>query len=145
MRITVGYPAREHEQRLLASHRVGEPVDELKPVLELSRVLELQQIVREVRFDESLVTYLLDIIHATRENDSVEVGVSTRGAIAYYRAAQALATVENRDHVIPDDIKRLAIPVLAHRIVPRGSLPGADRSAAEEIVRQILDRAAVPV
>ncbi len=145
LRITVGYPSREHELRLLSSHRIGEPVDELKPVIELGRIRELQEQVRNVTFDESLVNYLLDIIHATRDSDAVQVGVSTRGALAYYRAAQALAMVEDRDHVIPDDIKRLAIPVLAHRIVPRGMLPGADRSASEDVVRQLLGSIAVPV
>lgn len=145
LRITVGYPSREHELRLLSSHRVGEPVDELKPVIELGRIRELQEQVRNVTFDESLVNYLLDIIHATRDSDAVQVGVSTRGALAYYRAAQALAMVEDRGHVIPDDIKRLAIPVLAHRIVPRGMLPGADRSASEDVVRQLLGSIAVPV
>lgn len=145
LRITVGYPSREHELRLLSSHRVGEPVDELKPVIELDRIRELQAQVRNVTFDESLVNYLLDIIHATRDSDAVQVGVSTRGALAYYRAAQALAMVEDREHVIPDDIKRLAIPVLAHRIIPRGMLPGADRSASEDVVRQLLGSIAVPV
>lgn len=145
LRIAVGYPPREQELRLLSSHRIGEPVDHLRPVIELDRILDLQRMVREVNFDDSLAKYLLDIVHATRENDLVQVGVSTRGALAYYRAAQAFALVEDRSHVIPDDIKRLAIPVLAHRIVPRGMLPGADRSSAEEIVRQLLSKISVPV
>lgn len=145
LRITVGYPARDHELQLLLSHRSGEPVDELRPVIEPSRIVELQKQVRDVTFEKSLVNYLLDIVHATRDSDAVQVGVSTRGALAYYRAAQALATVEQRSHVIPDDIKRLGIPVLAHRIVPRGMLPGADRSASEEVVRQLLATIPVPV
>lgn len=144
LRITVGYPPRDLEQKLLQSHRVGEPVNELQPVLSLERVREIQAAVRSVHFDESLANYLLDIVHATRESDSVQVGVSTRGALAYYRASQALAVVENRDHVVPDDIKRLAVPVLSHRIVPRGMLPGADRSAAEELVKKLIEGIAVP-
>lgn len=144
LRITVGYPPREFEHQLLRSHEVGEPVDKLSPVLALDRIREIQAAVRHVHFDESLVNYLLDIVHATRESDRIQVGVSTRGALAYYRAAQAIAVVERRDHVIPDDIKRLAVPVLSHRIVPRGMLPGADRSAAEELVQDLLDRTAVP-
>ncbi|MCR9292553.1 MAG: MoxR family ATPase [bacterium] len=144
LRITVGYPPREFEHQLLRSHEVGEPVDKLSPVLALDRIREIQAAVRNVHFDESLVNYLLDIVHATRESDRIQVGVSTRGALAYYRAAQAIAVVERRDHVIPDDIKRLAVPVLSHRIVPRGMLPGADRSAAEELVQDLLDRTAVP-
>ncbi|QDV26175.1 AAA family ATPase [Aureliella helgolandensis] len=144
LRITVGYPDRDYELQLLHSHRVGEPVDELKPAVSLDQVRALQRQVREVNFEESLVRYLLDIVHATRDSEAVQVGVSTRGALAYYRAAQAIATVENRSHVIPDDIKRLAIPVMAHRIVPRGMLPGADRSASEELVRRLLGQIRVP-
>lgn len=144
LRITVGYPDRQFEQQLLRSHRAGEPVDQLKPVISLDRIRELQTQARDIRFEDSLVSYLLDIVHATRDSTLVQVGVSTRGAIAYYHAAQALALVEDRDHVIPDDIKRLAIPVLAHRIVPRGSLPGADRSGAEEFVNKLLSDIVVP-
>lgn len=144
LRISVGYPPRELEQQLLKSHQVGEPVDGLKPVLSLERIRELQAATRSIHFEESLLDYLLDIVHGTRDSETVQVGVSTRGALAYFRAAQAYALVENRDHVIPDDIKRLAIPALAHRIVPKGMLPGADRSAAEDVVREILNGVQVP-
>jgi MoxR-like ATPase len=144
LRISVGYPHRDQERELLKSHRVGEPVDSLQPVLSTQRVLELQSFVRSVQFEESLVEYLLNIIHATRESDSLQVGASTRGALAFYRAAQALAVVENRQHVVPDDIKRLAIPVLSHRVVARGMLPGADRSAAEDVIRKLLSGIPVP-
>ncbi len=144
LRISVGYPSREFERELLRSHRVGEPVDTLRAVLSMQRVIELQNAARAIEFEESLVNYLLDIVHATRESDGFQVGTSTRGALAFYRAAQALAMVENRNHVIPDDIKRLAIPVLAHRVVSRGMLPGADRTAAEEAIRRLLTKISVP-
>ncbi|MCA9126927.1 MAG: MoxR family ATPase [Planctomycetales bacterium] len=145
LRISIGYPNRDSEKQLLETHRQGEPTDSLQPVLPLDQIKELQTQVRHVRFDEALVDYLLDIVHATRDSSAVQIGISTRGAIAYYRAAQAFATVENRNHVVPDDIKRLAIPVLSHRIVPRGVLPGADRSASEELVRQIVSDVPVPI
>lgn len=145
LRITVGYPAREHELDLLLSHRMGEPVDQLQPVIELHEILKLQNEAREIHFETSLANYLLDIVHATRDSSTIQVGVSTRGTLAFYRAAQAHALIHGRDHVIPDDIKGLAIPVLAHRIVPRGMLPGADRSAAEEVVNQVLGTLRVPV
>lgn len=144
LRITVGYPGREFEMELLMSHRMGEPVDQLSPVISLEQINALQSKVREIHVESSVANYLLEIVHATRESDQVQVGVSTRGALAYFRAAQSLALVEGRDHVIPEDIKRLAIPVLAHRIVPRGMLPGADRSATEEIISQMLRNLAVP-
>ena len=80
LRVSVGYPQREYERSLLKSHRVGEPVDNLQPVLSTERVLSLQKAAREVQFEESLVEYLLDIVHATRDSDALQVGVSTRGA-----------------------------------------------------------------
>ena len=119
LRITVGYPERKFERLLLQSHRSGEPVDNLQPAISLQQILAAQSYVRGITFEDSLVEYLLDIVHATREIDAVQIGVSTRGALAFFRAAQARAAVEDRDHVIPDDIKQLAIPVLSHRIVPR--------------------------
>lgn len=144
LRITVGYPAREYEMRLLTSHREGEPVDQLQPVISLEQILDLQQKVRRIFVEQTVADYLLEIVHATRGSNQVQVGVSTRGTLAYYRAAQSLALVEGRDHVIPEDIKRLAVPVLSHRIVPKGMLPGADRSATEEIIHQLLKTVAVP-
>ncbi|GIX00865.1 MAG: magnesium chelatase [Pirellulaceae bacterium] len=145
LRIEVGYPPREVEHELLHSHRQGEPVDDLQPVVTLDEITRWQKRTREIHFDPTLVGYLLDIVHATREAPEIQVGVSTRGALAYYRASQALAAVDGRDHVIPDDIKELAVPVLAHRLVPRGTLPGADRSNVEGLVRGLVDRIAVPV
>lgn len=145
LRVSVGYPQREHERSLLKSHRLGEPVDLLQPVLSSERVIALQQLARQVQFEDSLVEYLLDIVHATRNSEALQVGVSTRGALAFYHASQALALVENRQHVIPDDIKRLALPVLSHRVVSRGMLPGAERSAAEEVIRRLMSNIAVPV
>jgi MoxR-like ATPase len=145
LRITVGYPAREFELDLLTSHRLGEPVDQLQPVITPLQILKLQNDVRQIHVDNSLANYLLDIVHATRDAANIQVGVSTRGTLAFYRAAQAFALVNGRNHVIPDDIKGLAIAVLAHRIVPRGMLPGADRSAAEDVIYQVLSGVRVPV
>ena len=145
LRITVGYPSRDSERKLLESHRTGEPVEQLNPVISLDHILALQKRVRSVHVEDSLVDYLLEIVHATRDSETVQVGVSTRGLLAYYRAAQAMAVVEGREHVTPDDIKKLAVPVLSHRIVPRGMLPGADRSAAEEVVLRLLRDVRVPV
>jgi MoxR-like ATPase len=145
LRITVGYPAREFELDLLTSHRSGEPVDQLVPVINPQQILKLQNEARQVHVETSLANYLLDIVHATRDSANIQVGVSTRGTLAFYRAAQAHALVNGRDHVIPDDIKGLATAALAHRIVPRGMLPGADRSAAEDVINQVLSSLRVPV
>lgn len=145
MRIDVGYPSREAERDVLRSHRMGEPVDSLAPVVSLAEIQEAQGLVRQVRFEDSLVDYLQDIVDRTRTNNDLQVGVSTRGALAFYRAAQASATLSGRNYVVPDDIKELATSVLAHRVLPRGFVAGSDRSAAEAIIQRCLDSVSVPV
>jgi len=144
LRIAVGYPDREDELQVLASHRIGEPVEKLQPVLDGQQVIALQQAVRQVKMDESINSYLLDIVDATRQCDELRVGVSTRGALCMYRASQALALVENRDYVIPDDIKRLAVPVLSHRVIAKGFLQGTNRPALEALITRLVENVAVP-
>ncbi len=145
MRIEVGYPAREAERDVLRSHRAGEPVDLLTAVVSLSEVKEAQKHVREIRFDESVLDYLQDIVEQTRRSNDLQVGVSTRGALAFYRAAQAKAMIAGREYVVPDDVKELAVSVLAHRVMPRGFAAGSDRAAAESIIQRCLELVQVPV
>ncbi len=145
LRTNVGYPTREFEREVLSSHRTGEPVDNLQPVISPEKVRSLQKQVREVKVDPSLVNYLLDIVEKTRNSDQLHVGVSTRGALSLYRGVQARALIEERDFVTPDDIKRMVVPVFSHRVLPRGMLPGADRSAVESIVDGLLQSVKVPI
>ena len=144
MRISVGYPNRESELNVLTSHRVGEPVDTLEPVLTCQQVCQLQEKVREVAVDKAIDEYMLDIVHATRETDDLHVGVSTRGALALYRASQAAAFLEGRDYVVPDDVKGLAVVVLSHRVVTKGYLHGGQREAIEALIRRLVDELPVP-
>jgi MoxR-like ATPase len=144
IRLKMGYPIRAEERRVLSSHRMGQPVDTLRPVLSGDDVLQLQQIVRAVRVDESISEYLLDIVHATRKSEDLHVGVSTRGALTLYRAAQSLALVSGRDFVVPDDIKTLAVPVLAHRVLGKSFLQAGEFGAAEAVIRDLVDRVRVP-
>ncbi len=145
MRLHVGYPDREAEKRILTGHRTGEPINQLQPVLSVAEVLSLQQSVRQIRVEDSLTNYLLEIIHATRDHRNLYLGASTRAALSLYRAAQACALVEGRDYVVPDDVKILAVPVLAHRILPKAAQPGGSAEQSEEIVRGIVAQAAIPV
>lgn len=144
MRIAVGYPSREDERQVLTSHRVGEPVDTLEPVLSSHDIVALQASVREIRVDEAIHEYLLDLIEGTRTSEELQVGASTRAALCLYRASQALALVEGRDFVVPDDVKRLAIPVLSHRVLARGYLNGSQREAIEAIIERLVDSIAIP-
>jgi MoxR-like ATPase len=144
IRLRIGYPEREAEKRILTGHRGGEPVEHLQAVLSAEQVVSLQHQVRQVRVEETLIDYLLDLMAATRYHPDVHLGGSTRAALALYRAAQALALVEGRDYVVPDDIKRLASAVLAHRILTRSTRQDGSANAAEEIVRDILAQTPIP-
>ena len=144
LRLRMGYPIRSEERKVFASHRNGEPVETLSPVLTAAEVLQLQQGVRRVQVDDAITEYLLDIVHATRRSEDLHVGVSTRGALTLYRAAQSLALVSGRNYVVPDDIKTLVVPVLAHRVVGKSFLQAGEFGAAEAIIRDIVDRIRVP-
>ncbi len=140
----IGYPDKAAEKGVLTSHRLGEPVDQLKPVISTSQLLSLQAAARDVRMEDSLQDYILEIVHRTRSNNELTVGVSTRGAITFSRAVQSHAFVEGREYVIPDDIKQMMLPVLAHRVVCAGMLREGQRKRAQAILQQIVDRIPVP-
>lgn len=144
MRIDVGYPGRDAERNVLRSHRDGEPVDQMKPVISLAEVREAQAITRTVQVEDSILDYLQNIVEQTRTSHELQIGVSTRGALALYRASQASALLAGRSFVVPDDVKRLAIPVLAHRVMPRGFAAGSERHAAEAIIQKCLEAVRVP-
>jgi len=144
LRTRIGYPNREEELKVLSSHRRGEPVDDLQPVLDGDQVLDLQAAVRQISMDDSLQAYLLDIVERTRKSDELHVGVSPRGALCLYRASQALALTEGREFVTPDDIKRLAVPVFSHRVLSRSFLQGSRQHGVEEIIARLVENVKVP-
>jgi MoxR-like ATPase len=146
MRIRIGYPDREAEREILRNSD-GVHVDSGRAVLSSEELLHLQEQVGQVIVDESLVDYMLTIVEKTRTHESLALGVSPRGAQALYRATQALAMAEGRDYVIPDDIKRLAVPVFAHRIAinVRASLAQRSPELTERIIQEILTLVEVPL
>jgi len=144
LRISMGYPDREAERQVLASHREGEPVEQLQPVLSCEQIVELQKGVRQVAVEASLYDYILDIVEVTRRCEELHVGVSTRGGLSLYRAAQASALIDGRKFVVPDDVKRLTSSVLAHRVVTKGYIQGDSRRAAESIIQRLMDEVPVP-
>lgn len=144
LRLPMGYPSREAERQVLLTHRAGEPVESLRPVLDGEQIVALQECVRQVAVDAAVNEYLLDIIEATRNCDQLHVGVSTRGLLALYRAAQAAALVAGRQYVVPDDIKRLSVPVLAHRVIPKGFLHDGQRQLVESLIERLVEDVAVP-
>lgn len=144
LRIAMGYPDREFESEILASHRHGQPVDRLQPIFDAQHVQQIQRAVREVTVDASISQYLLQIVHATRDCTDLAVGVSTRGALAWYRAAQALAFLDGRQFVIPDDVRDLAVPVLSHRVSLQSVAAGGHREDVEAIIRALTESVPPP-
>jgi MoxR-like ATPase len=146
MRISIGYPQRNIERDLLRERSGGDPIARLHPVVDLAAVKALQASVETVRVDDALVDYAMTIVEETRRHPSISVGVSTRGALAWYRAAQASALAAGRDFVVPDDLKSLAVPALAHRLAlaqTHDSLARL-RGEAERAITDIIGRVAVP-
>jgi MoxR-like ATPase len=146
MRLRIGYPDRASEREILRNGKsVSAP--ELAAVLVSDELVQAQQLAEQVRVDESLVSYMLAIVEATRESEALSLGVSPRGAQALFRAVQALALLEGRDYVLPDDVKRLAVPVFAHRVVlnQRVSLSARSTETAERLLTEIVNRTEVPL
>ncbi len=146
MRVRIGYPGPAAEREILRNARTSRGAA-AAPVLNGPDLAELQDAVVRVRCDDALVDYLLAIVEKTRAHESLALGVSPRGAQALFRAAQALALVEGREYVIPDDIKRLALPVCAHRVTLSSRLAVSSRSTeqAERILQEILTLVDVPL
>ncbi|HYV03426.1 MAG TPA: MoxR family ATPase [Blastocatellia bacterium] len=147
MRLRMGYPEMEDEKTILRQQTLNAAVDHISPVMHSEDVLSLQHETREVAVDESLVDYLIRIVRATREAEILDLGVSPRGSLALYHASQALAFIEGRDFAIPDDIKRLVVPIFAHRIVVNSRYStGLRRSdEAEAALQEILKTVSVPL
>jgi MoxR-like ATPase len=145
MKLTIGYPNAIDEKKLLRAGGAQEALDHLVPVLDEAEVRDLQQRVGSVHVSESLVEYLMTIVQTTRTHSEVALGVSTRGALTYFKVCQALAMVSGRDFVIPEDIKRLAEPVLSHRIVMKDRrLSRGDQSPEGRFIQRIVNETAIP-
>jgi MoxR-like ATPase len=146
MRIRIGYPDRQAEREILRNTD-GVHAERTRTVLSSEELLDLQHRAGKIGVDETLVDYMLAIVEKTRSHESLALGVSPRGAQALYRATQAFAMVEGRDYVIPDDVKRLVIPVFAHRIAINARASLAQRSAelSERILQEILTLVEVPL
>lgn len=143
LRVHIGYPDRAAERAILTQHRSGEPIDGLGTILTPGDVTALQRQAREVRVEPPVAEYLLDLVDATRVHPEISLGASTRAALGFYRAIQALAVVDGRDHATPDDVKELAEPVLAHRLMTRGWDQGG-RQDAGPVVKELVARTKVP-
>ena len=147
LRLRIGYPEAVAEKQMLRDREYADPLESLRPVMSDAEVLELQQSVSAVSVDDALVEYLMRIVSATRDSEMLDLGVSPRGTLALFRAAQALALTEDRAYCIPDDIKRLVLPVFAHRILVSSRFSSSLRRSeeAEAVLTEIIKTVSVPL
>jgi MoxR-like ATPase len=140
LRLRIGYPGVADEKLILRDREHAEPLDEMQPVMSAQDILELQNAVSEVSVDDAIVDYLMRIVAATRSSDMLDLGVSPRGTLSLFRAAQALALTEERSYCLPDDIKRLVVPVFAHRLTVSSRYSSAMRRSeeAEAVLLEIM-------
>jgi MoxR-like ATPase len=144
MRLRVGYPSLEEERQILAQRgaRRQEKID-LPPVIDASQLLQLQATVEQVHASEAMEYYIASLAAATRHHPQVQVGASPRGSLALYQLARAHAMVQARDFVLPDDVKAMAVPALAHRLLLKPEL-WMRGMHAEDVVRDLLERTPIP-
>ncbi|MCG8366811.1 MAG: MoxR family ATPase [Pseudanabaenales cyanobacterium] len=135
---SLGYPTESEELKMLQRLQAGITPEDLQPCITLSEMQELRRQCAQVKIEHSLQQYILDLVRATRQDEDITLGVSPRGAIALYRAIQALALLEGRDYAIPDDVKLLTPHVLAHRLIPAGG------HRATAIIERLLKSIAIP-
>jgi MoxR-like ATPase len=147
MRLKIGYPSAESEKEILQDFAESDPLANIRPVMTGAEVVEMQKRARRVKVDEELMNYTLAIVEKTRQHEYLSLGVSPRGSMSLYRAAQALAFLEGRNYCIPDDFKRLILPVFSHRCVVSSryisTLKKSDQS--EAILEGIIESTPVPL
>ena len=143
MRFSLGYPSMEEEIRMLEMLRGKHPVDQLQAVVGADELIACQEAVQDVHVDEKVRQYLMQIVHDTREHEDLALGASPRASIALFRSSQAMAALRGRDYVLPDDVKRIARPVLTHRLIlkPESRLR---KATAEHVVDEVIAEIAVP-
>ena len=147
IRVRMGYPEGDSERAILRSEAGAARLDDLRPALSAADVLAIQKEVTQVQVDESLVSYALEMVRRTRESEYLSLGVSPRGALALYRAAQAMAYLDGRNFCIPEDFKPLAVPVFAHRVVVNAGYTSTLKKTeqAEQVLAEIVAGVPVPV
>jgi MoxR-like ATPase len=143
LRIHLGYPAKAFEVKMLSNQQLEHPINTLKQVVGVEDLLEAQQLVRQIRITDEIKRYIVDLVDTTRTHEELYLGASPRGSLALFRTAQARAAVEGRDYVVPDDVKAMAVPTLAHRLII-GSAARIREVDERDIVEELLDRLPVP-
>ena len=143
LQLPMGYPTHDEGLQILRRHQSGDPLQSLQPVCSTDDILAARALINEIFIHEDLLDYIMRLTAATRQTPSIALGVSPRGSIALMRGARVLATIRGRNYVVPEDISDLAVPVLAHRLILKGSVRIRTQSA-EDTIRQIVSEVTVP-
>jgi MoxR-like ATPase len=143
VRLSLGYPGRSSEIDILNRQQYSHPLDSLEQAVDVQQLIDAQMAVKQVHVDELIKEYIVDLVEATRRHDDIYLGASPRGSLALYNTTRAWAALQGRDYVVPDDVKDLAEPTLAHRMIvsPAARMKGIDSRA---VVREILSIVPVP-
>jgi MoxR-like ATPase len=144
LRLHIGYPSTEDEDAMMQMQQLNHPIDELNQVVDGKHILEIQQLIRKVHVVENIRQYILNLVQVTRDHPALALGASPRGSLGLFRTAQALAALQGRDFVIPDDIKQIAAPCLAHRLTmnPEHILSG---ESTDDVIQEIVTTLDVPM
>lgn len=143
IKISVGYPDAESERSVLSMHQMDDPFDTLEAVATTDDIINIQNEVKKVFIHENLESYIISLVSATRNHPSVRLGASPRASLALYRTAQATAYIDGRDYVIPDDIQKMMVPVMAHRIILSQETKFSN-TTAEDVLEEIKKTTPVP-
>lgn len=143
IQLDMGYPTFEEEKQILNRYREDDPIQHLTALFSKDEILDFQQDVKKVKVSSVVEDYILEIVHATRSHEEIEVGVSPRGTLALMRAAQGSAYINGREYVLPEDVKKMSPYVLSHRIVL--TMEGSLKKTNKQILNEVLSRVTVPV
>lgn len=144
LRLRLDYPSHAEERLILQRFKEEQPLRDLQPVLDAQQLQDLQKIIRKIHVEASVENYIVELVRATRNHNGIELGASPRGTLALYRASQAYAAIHGRYYVLPDDVKHMARPVLAHRLIATNQSRLHGR-LMEQFVDEVLQTVAVPV
>lgn len=144
LQFDMDYPSLDAELEMIKSQKNSNPLNKIEPVISCEEIRTLQETVQNIEIDDSVSRYMLDIVRQTRDNDRLRLGASPRSSLMLSRCSQAIALINNRNYVIPDDIKEIAVPVLAHRLMlsSQAMHSGVRKS---EIIAEILENTKVPI
>jgi MoxR-like ATPase len=147
MRIRMGYPSRASEKQIVRNHSAAGRAEQAASLMDAGDVAEMQRAVSDVKVDDSLLDYAIEIVERTRQTEQLSLGVSPRGTVMLHRAAQARAFIEGRNYCLPDDFKQLIVPVFAHRVVVSSRYVSTQKKSeqSEAILSEILETTRVPL